>query len=181
MHKIQIDVTSDFWGYLGASIFSSAKRSSLDIPTRHLRVYIYMCVCVRLVSFDWFLFIFHRVNIEGVHNVIELAKQYNLRIFVPSTIGAFGPDSPRNPTPNVTVMLYSSYSYFTMLTFVDSCFFYSSFSLSLSRALSRTCSWFFCCFLYAFHQAHLIHLPCTLMLVLHIRARTLIACLCTQR
>lgn len=47
---------------------------------------------------------FHfRVNIEGVHNVIELAKQYNLRIFVPSTIGAFGPDSPRNPTPNITV------------------------------------------------------------------------------
>lgn len=44
-----------------------------------------------------------RVNIEGVHNVIELAKQYKLRIFVPSTIGAFGPDSPRNPTPNVTV------------------------------------------------------------------------------
>ncbi|XP_037825037.1 L-threonine 3-dehydrogenase, mitochondrial [Lucilia sericata] len=44
-----------------------------------------------------------RVNIEGVHNVIELAKQYNLRIFVPSTIGAFGPDSPRNPTPNVTI------------------------------------------------------------------------------
>ncbi|XP_036216789.1 L-threonine 3-dehydrogenase, mitochondrial [Bactrocera oleae] len=44
-----------------------------------------------------------RVNIEGVHNVIELAKQYNLRIFVPSTIGAFGPDSPRDPTPNVTI------------------------------------------------------------------------------
>ncbi|XP_072937339.1 L-threonine 3-dehydrogenase, mitochondrial isoform X1 [Epargyreus clarus] len=44
-----------------------------------------------------------RVNIEGMHNVIELAKQYKLRIFVPSTIGAFGPDSPRNPTPNITV------------------------------------------------------------------------------
>ncbi|XP_043287613.1 L-threonine 3-dehydrogenase, mitochondrial [Venturia canescens] len=44
-----------------------------------------------------------RVNIEGMHNVMELAKQYNLRIFVPSTIGAFGPDSPRNPTPNVTI------------------------------------------------------------------------------
>lgn len=38
-----------------------------------------------------------------MHNVIELAKQYKLRIFIPSTIGAFGPDSPRNPTPNVTV------------------------------------------------------------------------------
>lgn len=46
-----------------------------------------------------------RVNIEGVHNVIELAKQYKLRLFVPSTIGAFGPESPRNPTPNVTVSL----------------------------------------------------------------------------
>ncbi|EFN75542.1 L-threonine 3-dehydrogenase, mitochondrial [Harpegnathos saltator] len=44
-----------------------------------------------------------RVNIEGMHNVIELAKQYKLKIFIPSTIGAFGPDSPRNPTPNVTV------------------------------------------------------------------------------
>lgn len=34
-----------------------------------------------------------RVNIEGLHNMIELAKQYKLRIFVPSTIGAFGPVS----------------------------------------------------------------------------------------
>lgn len=38
-----------------------------------------------------------------MHNVIELAKQYKLRIFIPSTIGAFGPDSPRNPTPNITI------------------------------------------------------------------------------
>ncbi|XP_045119781.1 L-threonine 3-dehydrogenase, mitochondrial-like [Portunus trituberculatus] len=44
-----------------------------------------------------------RVNIEGLHNVMELSKQYNLRVFVPSTIGAFGPDSPRNPTPNLTI------------------------------------------------------------------------------
>jgi threonine 3-dehydrogenase len=44
-----------------------------------------------------------RVNIEGMHNMIELAKQYGLRIFVPSTIGAFGPESPRNPTPNLTI------------------------------------------------------------------------------
>ena len=28
-----------------------------------------------------------RVNIEGLHNVMELAKQYKLKIFVPSTIG----------------------------------------------------------------------------------------------
>jgi threonine 3-dehydrogenase len=35
---------------------------------------------------------------------MELAKQYKLRIMVPSTIGAFGPDSPRDvPTPNFTI------------------------------------------------------------------------------
>ncbi|PSN56252.1 L-threonine 3-dehydrogenase [Blattella germanica] len=39
-----------------------------------------------------------RVNIEG-----DLAKQYKLKLFIPSTIGAFGPESPRNPTPNVTI------------------------------------------------------------------------------
>lgn len=39
----------------------------------------------------------------GLHNVMELAKQYKLKIFVPSTIGAFGPTSPRNPTPNLTI------------------------------------------------------------------------------
>ncbi|KAK3091776.1 hypothetical protein FSP39_022555 [Pinctada imbricata] len=44
-----------------------------------------------------------RVNIEGLHNVLELAKQYKLKIFVPSTIGAFGPDSPRNPTPDLCI------------------------------------------------------------------------------
>ncbi|CAH1773624.1 unnamed protein product [Owenia fusiformis] len=44
-----------------------------------------------------------RVNIEGLHNVLELSKQYQLKLFVPSTIGAFGPDSPRNPTPDLTI------------------------------------------------------------------------------
>ena len=28
-----------------------------------------------------------RVNIEGLHNVLELSRQYNLKLFVPSTIG----------------------------------------------------------------------------------------------
>lgn len=44
-----------------------------------------------------------RVNIEGLHNVMELSKQYHLKLFVPSTIGAFGPESPRNPTPNLCI------------------------------------------------------------------------------
>jgi len=44
-----------------------------------------------------------RVNVEGLHNILELSKQYELKLFVPSTIGAFGPDSPRNPTPDLAI------------------------------------------------------------------------------
>jgi len=44
-----------------------------------------------------------RVNIEGTHNALELAHQYGLRVFIPSTIAAFGPESPRSPTPNMCI------------------------------------------------------------------------------
>lgn len=44
-----------------------------------------------------------QVNVEGVHNIFELCRRNNLRLFCPSTIGAFGPETPSNPTPDVTV------------------------------------------------------------------------------
>lgn len=39
----------------------------------------------------------------GLHNILDIAAEHGLRLFVPSTIGAFGPTSPRNPTPDVCV------------------------------------------------------------------------------
>jgi len=44
-----------------------------------------------------------KINIYGFHNIIELCRRYGLKLFCPSTIGAFGPDSPRNPTPDLTI------------------------------------------------------------------------------
>ncbi|KAI0243625.1 hypothetical protein L0F63_003373, partial [Massospora cicadina] len=44
------------------------------------------------------------VNLLGFHNVIELAKVHNLRLFMPSTIGAFGPTTPPENTPDLTIM-----------------------------------------------------------------------------
>ncbi|KAL5021469.1 hypothetical protein ScPMuIL_000624 [Solemya velum] len=44
-----------------------------------------------------------KINVDGLHNILELCKQYHLKLFVPSTIGAFGPDTPRNPTPDLTI------------------------------------------------------------------------------
>ncbi|CAF3824452.1 unnamed protein product, partial [Rotaria sp. Silwood1] len=44
-----------------------------------------------------------KLNIGGVHNILEIARKYKCRVFIPSTIGAFGPESPRNPTPDFCI------------------------------------------------------------------------------
>nr|XP_033792145.1 L-threonine 3-dehydrogenase, mitochondrial-like isoform X2 [Geotrypetes seraphini] len=43
------------------------------------------------------------VNITGLHNILDIAAEHGLRLFVPSTIGAFGPTSPRNSTPDLCI------------------------------------------------------------------------------
>jgi nucleoside-diphosphate-sugar epimerase len=44
------------------------------------------------------------VNINGLRNVLELAKIYKLRVFWPSSIAAFGPTTPKLKTPQHTVL-----------------------------------------------------------------------------
>ena len=44
-----------------------------------------------------------QVNVLGFQTVLDVCRAHNLRLFCPSTIGAFGPSSPRNPTPDVTI------------------------------------------------------------------------------
>ncbi len=44
-----------------------------------------------------------RVNMEGLHNVLELARQARCQVFVPSSIAAFGPSTPHDPTPQDTI------------------------------------------------------------------------------
>ncbi|KAK2843847.1 hypothetical protein Q7C36_012062 [Tachysurus vachellii] len=43
------------------------------------------------------------INITGLHNVLDLALENSMRLFVPSTIGAFGPSSPRDPAPDLCI------------------------------------------------------------------------------
>jgi threonine 3-dehydrogenase len=45
-----------------------------------------------------------KVNLEGFQNVLDTCKQNGCRLFVPSTIGAFGPNTPKDNTPEETVM-----------------------------------------------------------------------------
>ena len=44
------------------------------------------------------------VNMDGLINVLEVARSYNCAIFFPSSIAVFGPDSPKDKTPQDTVM-----------------------------------------------------------------------------
>jgi nucleoside-diphosphate-sugar epimerase len=43
------------------------------------------------------------VNMNGLYNVLEAARQYRCQVFFPSSIGAFGPSTPRDRTPQVTI------------------------------------------------------------------------------
>ena len=40
-----------------------------------------------------------KVNVNGLENVLEVARKYNQRLFCPSSIAVFGPDVPREKTP----------------------------------------------------------------------------------
>lgn len=45
------------------------------------------------------------VNIDGMYNILEIAREFDMaRVFVPSSIAAFGPETPRDNTPQETVL-----------------------------------------------------------------------------
>ncbi len=43
------------------------------------------------------------VNINGMYNVLEVARERKCVVFVPSSIGAFGPTTPLDDTPQDTI------------------------------------------------------------------------------
>jgi len=45
----------------------------------------------------------YRVNLGGVMQVLEVAREEGTAVFIPSSIAAFGPDTPRDPTPQDTI------------------------------------------------------------------------------
>jgi nucleoside-diphosphate-sugar epimerase len=43
------------------------------------------------------------LNVGGLYNILEVARQYGCQVFFPSSIGAFGPSTPRDRTPQITI------------------------------------------------------------------------------
>ena len=44
------------------------------------------------------------VNVDGLRNVLELAREHDLRVFWPSSIAVFGPSTPKVDPPQQTVL-----------------------------------------------------------------------------
>lgn len=44
------------------------------------------------------------INMGGLYNILEAVRQYNAALFFPSSIGAFGPTTPLDNTPQDTIM-----------------------------------------------------------------------------
>lgn len=44
-----------------------------------------------------------QVNVNGLYNILEAARQYHCAVFVPSSIGVFGNSTPLDHTPQVTI------------------------------------------------------------------------------
>jgi nucleoside-diphosphate-sugar epimerase len=43
------------------------------------------------------------LNMGGLLNALEAAREFGCRLFVPSSIGAFGPTTPKRDTPQITI------------------------------------------------------------------------------
>jgi nucleoside-diphosphate-sugar epimerase len=44
-----------------------------------------------------------KVNMDGLYTVLEAARQFGCAVYFPSSIGAFGPSTPRDRTPQTTI------------------------------------------------------------------------------
>lgn len=56
------------------------------------------------------------VNVDGLRNVLEIARECRCAVFFPSSIGAFGPDTQARDTPQVTIQRPTTLYGITKLT-----------------------------------------------------------------
>ena len=57
-----------------------------------------------------------RINVGGLYNMLEAARQYHCSIFFPSSIGAFGAETPKTNTPQDTIQRPSTMYGITKVT-----------------------------------------------------------------
>ena len=75
----------------------------------------------------------HQVNINGVFNILTVALEANVeQVIIPSSIAAFGADTPRESTPNDTIQRPSTtYGISKVFTELMGNYFYTRFKLDV--------------------------------------------------
>ncbi|HOR42754.1 MAG TPA: NAD-dependent epimerase/dehydratase family protein, partial [Atribacterota bacterium] len=72
------------------------------------------------------------VNVQGLINVLDLAKEFQCAVFFPSSIGVFGESTPKDKTPQETIQRPSTMYGITKLTGELLCdYYYQKYALDV--------------------------------------------------
>jgi nucleoside-diphosphate-sugar epimerase len=74
-----------------------------DTITRHRPDTIYHLAALLSASAEKSPQLAYHINMSTLMNVLEVARERSLAVFTPSSIGAFGPGTPREPAPQDTI------------------------------------------------------------------------------
>lgn len=96
-------------GDLGSGPFEKIDVTDKDKVERVVKEYgidiIYHMAAILSVAGEANPWLAWDVNVNGTYNVLEVARENGLdQVFVPSSIAAFGPETPRESTPQDTVL-----------------------------------------------------------------------------
>lgn len=65
-----------------------------------------------------------QINVQSLKDVLDLARDYKIKVFWPSSIAAFGPTTPRDNTPQFTVLEPTTMYGVTKVTGENLCHYY---------------------------------------------------------
>lgn len=81
------------------------RESVLDVVRRHSIDTIFHMAAILSAAGEKNPALCWDVNVNGLYNILEIARELKMaRVVVPSSIAAFGPETPRDNTPNDTIL-----------------------------------------------------------------------------
>lgn len=81
------------------------KKSIFELINHHKITRIYHLAAILSANAEETPSLAWRINMDGLINVLEIAKEQKIKkVFWPSSIAVFGPDTPKNNTPQNTIM-----------------------------------------------------------------------------
>lgn len=105
---ISSDIRDDLYGkvqnYSTFAIADSTNALELErLVTKYKVDTIYHLAAILSASAEERPLLAWEVNMDSLVNVLETSRVHGCAVFVPSSIGAFGPSTPRSNTPQVTI------------------------------------------------------------------------------